>query len=384
MLLKCRRVLYIPAMPFDVHDFPGASRMDRAATRQSRRLVAIWLFTVAAMIMVMIVLGGVTRLTGSGLSIMEWAPLMGTLPPSSDSEWQRLFDLYQKIPQYALVNDGFGLDGFKHIFWLEWTHRLWGRLIGIVFLLPMLLLWATARIERHMVPRLSLLFILGGLQGAVGWFMVASGFAPDATAVSPYRLVIHLALALTLYAAIIWAGLSALYPLRHRVPVSRLLRRLAIATLVMVSATIIAGGFTAGLHAGLAYNTFPLMEGSIVPDGYTMLNPLIRNFTENVAAVQFDHRMLATITLILVSALAAAGWRAGLPRPLMACLIVAVLGQYLLGVTTLLLVVPVSVATLHQCGAVILLTVMLVLVHRLSNAPRPWIERQPVLETTVT
>ena len=370
-------------MPFDVHDFPGASRMDRAATRQSRRLVAIWLFTVAAMIMVMIVLGGVTRLTGSGLSIMEWAPLMGALPPTSDAEWARLFDLYRKIPQYALVNNGFGLDGFKHIFWLEWTHRLWGRLIGVVFLLPMLLLWATARIERRILPRLGLLFVLGGLQGAVGWFMVASGFLPDTTAVSPYRLVIHLALAFTLYAAIVWTGLSALYPLRHQVPVSRLLRGLAIASLVMVSLTIVAGGLTAGLHAGLTYNTFPLMDGHLVPAGYTMLSPLIRNLTENVAAVQFDHRLVATVTLILVAALVGVGWRTGLPRSLIGCLAVAALGQYVLGVTTLLLVVPVSVATLHQCGAVILLTVVLVLVHRLSKAPRPLAKARPVSETTV-
>ena len=357
-------------MPFDVHDFPGASRMDRAATRQSRRLVAIWLFTVAAMILVMIVLGGATRLTGSGLSIMEWAPLMGALPPTTDAEWHRLFALYQKIPQYSLVNEGFGLDGFKHIFWLEWTHRLWGRLIGVVFLVPMLVLWATARIEYHLLPRLGLLFVLGGLQGAVGWFMVASGFLPDTTAVSPYRLVIHLALALALYAAIVWTGLSALHPLRHRVAVPRLLRVLATGSLVMVCLTILAGGFTAGLHAGLTYNTFPLMDGSLVPAGYATLDPLIRNLTENVAAVQFDHRLLATVTLVLVSTLAAAGWRAGLPRPLMACLAAAVVVQYALGVTTLLLVVPVSVATLHQGGAVILLTVILVLVHSLATAPR--------------
>jgi cytochrome c oxidase assembly protein subunit 15 len=383
MLLKRQGILYIPAMPFDVHDFPDATRMDRAATRQSRRLVAIWLFTVAAMILVMIVLGGATRLTGSGLSIMEWAPLMGVLPPTTDAEWHRLFALYQKIPQYSLVNDGFGLDGFKHIFWLEWTHRLWGRLIGVVFLLPMLYLWATARIERRVLPRLGLLFVLGGLQGAVGWFMVASGFLPDTTAVSPYRLVIHLALALILYAAIVWTGLSALYPLRHLVPVSRLLRGLAIGSLVMVSLTIVAGGFTAGLHAGLTYNTFPLMDGSLVPDGYATLEPFVRNLTENVAAVQFDHRLLATLTLILVSSLAAIGWREGLPRPMLACLAAAVLLQYALGVTTLLLVVPVAVATMHQCGAVILLTVTLVLVHRLSTAPRRRTETQPVLETTV-
>jgi cytochrome c oxidase assembly protein subunit 15 len=370
-------------MPFDVHDFPDASRMDRAATRQSRRLVAIWLFTVAAMILAMIVLGGATRLTGSGLSIMEWAPLMGALPPTNEAEWHRLFALYQKIPQYALVNDGFGLDGFKHIFWLEWTHRLWGRLIGVVFLAPLLYLGATARIERRILPRLGLLFVLGGLQGAVGWFMVASGFLPETTEVSPYRLVIHLALALVLYAAIVWTGLSALYPLRHRAPVPRLLHGLAIGSLVMASLTIVAGGFTAGLHAGLSYNTFPLMDGTLVPDGYARLNPLIRNMTENIAAVQFDHRLLATLTLITVSALAVVGWRAGLPRPLIGCLTAAVVGQYLLGVTTLLLVVPVSVATLHQGGAVILLTTVLVLVHRLSRTPRQRTEIQPVPETTL-
>ena len=306
------------------------------------------------MIMVMIVLGGATRLTGSGLSIMEWAPLMGALPPTSDAEWQRLFALYQKIPQYTLVNEGFGLDGFKQIFWLEWTHRLWGRLIGVVFLLPMLWLWATARIERRLLPRLGLLFVLGGLQGAVGWFMVASGFLPDTTAVSPYRLVIHLALALMLYAAIVWTGLSALYPLPP--PAAGLAAGCAAwrsVSLAMVSLTILAGGFTAGLHAGLTYNTFPLMDGRLVPDGYAMLHPLVRNLTENVAAVQFDHRLLATLTLILVSASAVAGWRSrsaaaagGLPRGAVVC-------QYVLGVTTLLLVVPVSVATLHQFGAVI-------------------------------
>jgi cytochrome c oxidase assembly protein subunit 15 len=361
-------------MPFDVHDFPDATRMDRAATRQSRRLVAIWLFTVAAMIMVMIVLGGATRLTGSGLSIMEWAPLLGMLPPTSDAEWHRLFALYQQIPQYTLVNEGFGLEGFKQIFWLEWTHRLWGRLIGVVFLLPMLWLWATARIEGRLVPRLGLLFLLGGLQGAAGWFMVASGFLPESTAVSPYRLVIHLALALTLYAAIVWTGLSALSPIRNRPPDSPVLRALSVASLMMASLTILAGGFTAGLHAGLTYNTFPLMDGHLVPDGYATLHPLVRNLTENVAAVQFDHRLLATLTLILASALAIIGWRAGQPRTLSICLAAAVVGQYLLGVTTLLLAVPVFVACLHQFGAVMLLTVILVLVHRLSGIPRRRVE----------
>ena len=361
-------------MPFDVHDYPHASRNDRAATRNSRRLVAIWLFTVAAMIMVMIVLGGVTRLTGSGLSIMEWAPLMGALPPTSNAEWHHLFALYQKIPQYALVNQGFGLAGFKQIFWLEWTHRLWGRLIGVVFLLPMLWLWVTARIERRLVPRLGLLFVLGGLQGAVGWFMVASGFLPDSTAVSPGRLVIHLALALILYATILWTGLSVLHPWRDQTGAPPWLKLLASASLGLLTLTIVAGGFTAGLHAGLTYNTFPLMDGHLVPQSYAALHPLLRNLTQNIAAVQFDHRLLATLTLILVTTTAVACWRAKLSRKLCACLAAAVIAQYLLGVTTLLLVVPVPVAALHQLGAVVLLTTLLIVVHRLRHAPRRRIE----------
>jgi cytochrome c oxidase assembly protein subunit 15 len=364
-------------MPFDVHDFPEASRMDRAATRQSRRLVAVWLFVVAAMIMVMVVLGGATRLTGSGLSIMEWAPLMGWIPPTTDAEWQRLFALYRQIPQYTLVNDGFGLAGFKHIFWLEWTHRLWGRLIGIAFLVPLILLSASARIERRLVPRLAALFVLGGLQGAVGWFMVASGLLPDTTSVSPARLVVHLALALILYAAIVRTGLSALHPARRRPLQAPLLRALAIAALTTLSLTILAGGFTAGLHAGLTYNTFPLMDGALVPDGYASLHPLARNLTENVATVQFDHRLLATLTLILVATLAVTGWRAGVSRKLISCLAGAIVGQYILGVTTLLLVVPVSAALLHQAGAVVLLTVLLVLLHNLTATPRRRIDTPP-------
>ena len=370
-------------MPFDVHDFPLAARTDRAETRQGRRIVAAWLFTVAAMILVMIVLGGATRLTGSGLSIMEWAPLLGALPPTTDAEWQRLFGLYQKIPQYTLMHQGFGIDGFKHIFWLEWTHRLWGRLIGVVFLLPLLWLGATGRIQRRLLPRLGLLFLLGGLQGAVGWFMVASGFMPDSTAVSPYRLVIHLVLALTLYAAIVWTGLSTLHPAHTRPMPPSHLRPLAFAALGAVCLTIVAGGFTAGLHAGLTYNTFPLMDGDWVPDGYTKLHPLLRNFTENIATVQFDHRLLATLTLALVSVLAATGWRARLPRGLAVCLVAAVVGQYALGVTTLLMVVPVPVATLHQAGAAILLTVLLVLVHYLSAESRPLAAEPPPVEASL-
>lgn len=351
-------------MPFDVNDFPGATRLDKAGTRQSRRLVSAWLFAVAGMIGVMIVLGGATRLTGSGLSIMEWAPIMGVLPPLNQAQWQHLFALYKQIPQYSLVNHGFGLAGFKQIFWLEWTHRLWGRLIGVVFLLPLIGLWATGRIERRLLPRLGGLFLLGGLQGAVGWFMVESGFLPDTTAVAPSRLVVHLALALILYAAIIWTALSTLSPARHRPASLTRIRVLAVASALMLACTIVAGGFVAGTHAGLIDNTFPLMDGRIVPPDYARLQPFWRNLFQNLAAVQFDHRALATGTLVIVSLTAALAWRSGLPRSLSGCLLAAVLCQYGLGVATLLLVVPIPVAVAHQAGAVVLLTAILFVIHR--------------------
>jgi heme a synthase len=359
-------------MPFDVRDFPGALPEDRATSQRNRRLVATWLFVVAGMILVMIVLGGATRLTGSGLSIMEWAPVSGILPPLNQADWEQLFRLYQQIPQYTLLHEGMGLAGFQHIFWLEWTHRLWGRLIGVVFLLPLIWFWATGRIEHRLRPWLLLLFLLGGLQGAVGWFMVASGFFPDATAVSPSRLVVHLALALGLYAAIVWTGLVVLRPTPTQRPQTLPLRRLAIACCTLVALTIVAGGFVAGTHAGFAYNSFPLMDGQVVPDGYARLTPFLRNLTENIAAVQFDHRVLATLTALLAACTVAVGLAARAPLevrlPLYALGLTTSV-QYGLGVATLLLVVPTGLAAAHQANAVLVLTASLVLLHALRRPP---------------
>ena len=357
-------------MPLDA-TFPIA--LPHAVRRPHARAVAAWLFGVCAMLLAMVSLGGATRLTGSGLSIMEWKPLMGALPPLSDAEWQRLYRLYQEIPQYALVNQGFGLDGFKHIFWLEWTHRLWGRLIGLAFLGP--LAWFALRraIDRRLAWRLGVLFLLGGLQGAIGWFMVASGFAADSTAVSPYRLVIHLVMALTLYAAIFWTALTlwqegaALRSAGPRVPA---LRALIAGTCCAVALTIVAGGFVAGLHAGLTYNSFPLMDGSLVPAGIAQLQPFVRNMTENVATVQFDHRLLATVTALLASATLIVGLRGGAAGRLRTALLAlgaAVLAQYVLGVTTLLWVVPVALGTAHQAMAVLVLTAALAALHAVRS-----------------
>ena len=351
-------------MPFDL-DSP-VQQFETRRDMQNRRWVAWWLFAVCAMLWVMIVLGGATRLTGSGLSIMEWAPLSGALPPWSDAEWKRLFALYQQIPQYALINHGFGLDGFKHIFWLEWTHRLWGRLIGLVFLLPLIALTFRGAIGRKLWLRLAGLFVLGGLQGAVGWFMVASGFAADSTAVSAYRLVAHLALALLLYVSILWTALSVLRPRRRGVTGKPALRTLLTVAGVLLPLTILAGGFVAGLHAGLIYNTFPWMGDGLVPPDYAALHPFARNLSENIAAVQFDHRLLATLTACVVTAAAFVGTRASQSRDVRLAALamgVAVVLQYSLGVATLLWVVPVGLATAHQAVAILLLTATIVTIH---------------------
>jgi len=316
----------------------------------------------------MVALGGATRLTGSGLSIMEWAPIRGILPPLSDAEWNRLYELYRTIPQYQLVNKGFGLEGFKEIFWLEWAHRLWGRLIGLAFIVPLAWLWWRGAVPRKLIPRLLGLFVLRGLQGLVGWIMVASGFFPDATAVSPYRLVVHLGLALVLYAALLWTALELLRTAPLAVPGA--VRRLARWTVAAAALAILAGGFVAGLKAGFDYNTFPLMDGRLVPAGYWDLAPALKNFTANIAAVQFNHRLLATAVLVVAVVAGALAWRRlppGFARGAVLALASAVALQYALGIATLLAVVPVWLGTLHQSIAVLVLATALAAIHGLRR-----------------
>jgi cytochrome c oxidase assembly protein subunit 15 len=304
---------------------------------------------------------------------MEWAPIGGALPPLSRAEWDRLFELYKQIPQYALLHPGMGLAGFQGLFWLEWTHRLAGRLVGIAFLVPLAWLWITGRIERGLRLRLAGLFLLGAAQGAVGWFMVASGFLPASTAVSQYRLVAHLVLALTLFVAILWTGMSVLRPAPVHLdwPGARATRCLATLLAVVVGLTMVAGGFTSGLHAGLAYNTFPLMDGELIPSGYAGLDPFWRNLAENVAAVQFNHRALAALAALTGLATVALGLSTGLPHRIAVMLVLLgeVLAlQFALGVMTLLLHVPPVLAVAHQGVAVALLTVALAIVHVLRGA----------------
>lgn len=354
-------------MPFDVREFPAGDAL-REQDR-NRRLISLWLFTLAFMIVVMVGLGGATRLTGSGLSIMEWAPIAGTLPPLSHAAWEQLFALYRGIPQYRLLNPDMDLAGFQHIFWLEYTHRLWGRLMGAVLILPLgWFAWRRA-ISGGLALRLLGLFVLGGLQGAVGWFMVASGFERDATSVSPLRLVVHLLLALALYAAVLWTALSVRRP-RPRPGAPAALRRLVGACAVLLSLTIAAGGLVAGTHAGFDYNTFPLMDGRLVPASYGAMHPFLRNLVANIAAVQFDHRLLATATVLLALATAGLGLARippGPARPALLALGLMVVVQYVLGVSTLLWVVPEGLAAAHQASAVLLLSAALASVHALRR-----------------
>jgi cytochrome c oxidase assembly protein subunit 15 len=362
-------------MPFDAHHSAAATETER----RDARAVGRWLLAVAAMVWAMVALGGATRLSGSGLSIMEWAPIMGTLPPLSDAEWQRLYDLYRTIPQYALVNQGFGMEGFQRIFWLEWAHRFWGRAIGLAYAGGLLWFWLRGRIPAGLKPRLLLLLALGGLQGVVGWLMVASGFEADRTAVSPWRLVAHLGLALALYAALLWTALGLLARREEPTPdeppaVWRGVRRQVKAAVWLLAAAMLAGGFTAGIRAGLDYNTFPLMDGRLVPEGYWRLQPAWLNLAENVAAVQFNHRLLATLAALAAFGAALAAWRRlpdGPARRACLGLGAAVALQYALGVATLLLVVPAWLGTLHQASAVLVLTAALLALRRL---PAPWRE----------
>ena len=264
----------------------------RTPTDAHQGAIRLWLYAVAAMVLAMVMVGGASRLTESGLSITEWQPVMGALPPLSDAQWQIEFGKYQAIPQYHALNQGMSLDAFKNIYWWEWTHRLIGRLIGFVFLLPLLWFLWRGWIGPGLRGRLWFIFGLGALQGAVGWWMVASGLA-ERVEVSQYRLATHLVLACVIYVAIIWTAQRL--GERPAMPVPLRIRLGAMALLILVLLQIYLGALVAGLRAGYVYNTWPLIDGALIPDGARLFldTPLWRNFFENTLTAQFDHRMTA-------------------------------------------------------------------------------------------
>jgi cytochrome c oxidase assembly protein subunit 15 len=343
--------------------------MSDDATDLHARAIRLWLYAVAALVAMMVLVGGATRLTESGLSITEWKPVMGVLPPLSDATWQEAFAKYQAIPQYRANNADMTLEAFKTIYWWEWAHRLLGRVIGVAYLLPFLFFLWRGWIAPALRPRLWLIFGLGALQGGVGWWMVASGLA-ERVDVSQYRLATHLILACLIYAALIWTARTLAAPRGAATPLPsatsystpRRIRASAVVLLVLVLAQVYLGALVAGLRAGYAYNTWPRIDGAIVPERARLLfeTPAWRNAFENILTVQFDHRMLAY--LIFAAALlhafdAERTVRSVTIRLGAFALFAAVTLQAALGIATLLLRVPLPLALLHQAVAMLLLTV---------------------------
>ena len=340
-----------------------------ASVSAGRRRVATWLFVCCALVFAMIVLGGVTRLTGSGLSMVDWRPVTGVLPPLTEQDWRETFAMYQQSPEYQKVNSDMDVHDFKGIFWLEYLHRLLGRTIGMVFFLPFLYFLWSGDILRSEWPKYTLMFVLGGLQGVLGWYMVKSGLI-DNPHVSQYRLTAHLLAALLIYAYLLWVALTLLSPAaaatRHRWYAR------TVALTAMIVLTIISGGFVAGLKAGQIYNTFPLMGDYWVPPGLFAMQPWWSNLFDNMATVQFDHRVLAVCTFFTICVycigIRRSGLNAAAGKAVNALLHTAVL-QVVLGVSTLLLVVPTVLAASHQAVAILLFTVALYLTHGLRNQP---------------
>lgn len=334
------------------------------------RRVAHWLLFCAGMVFAMAIIGAITRLTESGLSITEWKPITGTIPPLSEAQWMVEFEKYKQIPEYQVLNRGMSLDDFKSIFFWEWFHRLWGRLIGLVFAVPLVWFAVRGQISRSMLPKLVGLFLLGGLQGFIGWFMVQSGLV-DRTDVSHYRLALHLSMALILYALLIRVALGLLHPQAKAHPDRVGLVAHGRLALVMVAVTVVWGAFVAGLDAGFAYNTWPLMNGDFAPPEIWNLSPAWLNFLENTAAVQFTHRWLAIATALAVVTYA---WRVGQRADLVPAargvalgVTAAVLAQVGLGILTLLMAVPVALGSAHQGGAMVVIGLMVWSLHTLRR-----------------
>ena len=346
------------------------------APEPRNRSIAWWLLVCCALVFAMVVLGGVTRLTGSGLSMVNWKPISGVLPPIGQAAWEREFEHYRQSPEYNYVNEGMSLAEFKGIFWFEYAHRVLGRLIGIVFLLPFLYFLMRRRIDAPLARKLLVMFVLGGLQGLLGWYMVKSGLVDDPH-VSQYRLAAHLGLAVLIYAYMLWTALGILRGGQKAAPGQG--NRLVDATLVLsvvVFVTMVSGAFVAGLKAGMIYNTFPLMGDAWYPEGMWSVTPAWLNAFENPATVQFNHRVIAIATFLAILVLWLVAARMALSRAQRVWLhlvAAAAVIQVALGIATLLLRVPISLAALHQAGAMLLLTVLLCLAYetRYRNESRP-------------
>ncbi|XP_043701547.1 cytochrome c oxidase assembly protein COX15 [Telopea speciosissima] len=342
---------------------------------RAQKIVGIWLFGSAAWVFSMVVLGGVTRLTRSGLSMTDWK-FTGSLPPLSEEEWLIEFEKYKESPEYKRVNRGMTVEDFKFIYWLEYAHRMWGRALGVMFALPFTYFLHQGWITFRLGMKLSALFAFGAGQGLIGWWMVKSGLEEPASEyvqprVSPYRLAVHLTSAFAIYSGLLWTALSVVMPDPPAGSIAWVhgaakVKKLAVPLSFLVGVTAISGAFVAGNDAGRAYNTFPKMGDTWIPDDIFSMKPLIRNFFENTSLVQLDHRILATATLLSIGSLWWVTKRLDI-HPAVRSLIGSTMGmaalQVTLGISTLLSYVPVSLGTAHQAGALTLLTLMILLNH---------------------
>ena len=348
------------------------STIDRRkeARASSDVIVRAWLFSIAGLIFAMVLVGGATRLTDSGLSITEWQPLLGVIPPLNQADWLEAFQKYQQIPEYQLINKGMSLDAFKTIYWWEWAHRFLGRFIGVAFFVPFLIFWLRGMIPRPLLLKLLTIFLLGGAQGALGWYMVQSGLS-ERTDVSQYRLAAHLGLAVLIYGAILWVAFGLNRTARFaapRAPVPRFLQIFAAVLAGLIFLQILLGGFVAGTDAGLSHNTWPLMDGAIIPDGLGAMQPWYINLFENVLTIQFNHRMLAYLIAGMALVNLWLAWKTAEPasKKLSIALLAVVVAQSALGIFALLTQLQIGWALAHQAGALILLSLALYYLHRLA------------------
>jgi cytochrome c oxidase assembly protein subunit 15 len=340
------------------------------------KLISIWLFICCFMVLSMTIIGAITRLTESGLSITDWNVVMGTLPPLNEQAWQVEFDKYKASPEFIQKHNWMELSDYKKIYFWEWLHRLWGRMIGVVFAVPLLILWTRKMIPDGYHAKFLGLLALGGLQGFMGWFMVQSGLV-DRPSVSHYRLAAHLSLALIIFSCLLWLAIEFLRkvkPLTYKMPASKGLIAHGVVTMIFVALTIIWGAFVAGLDAGMIYNQFPLMGMRIMPDELLSMTPAWINVFENHASVQFVHRWLAMATALVVLSFAAHGL--SFDKKHFALLGVWVIIQVTLGIKTLLSMDvenpmnkgSIHLAATHQLGAVILLSLMIMIFYRMFDS----------------
>lgn len=333
--------------------------------------IIIWLLAGCFLIYAMVVIGGITRLTHSGLSMVEWNMIIGSLPPMNEAEWQVPFEKYQQSPEYQIINNQFSLEEFKSIYWWEFIHRMLGRTIGVVFLIPFFYFLIKKKFDKPFLKKMYILLLLGAFQGVLGWFMVKSGLQKEPH-VSHYRLAAHLISAFTVFGFTFWYALDLLYPQAiAETIILKKIKRLAGITFAIVVIQIIYGAFVAGLKAGLFYNTFPRMGTSFVPDTLVSFDPFWKNFVENPSGVQFIHRYVAYAVVIMIVFL----WETGRKMELSSLqrkasnFMAAVVGvQFLLGIITLLYAVPITMGVLHQTGAFVLFAAVLFFMHSLRKS----------------